>query len=390
MTIMHGNRTPRYPEIGVIALVPDKWGTFWSVRHHILSHLARDFYVLWMSPAHDRQDTFQRLRSGRSLVPIPEVAPGLMIYTPEFWLPNLHRPAGVAATLSRARLRRARQALLRRGCTRIVLYLWRPEFSPALRHVCSDLSCYHIDDEYSFSSVPVPDSEAELSLIAEVDQVFIHSRGLLERKGCINPNTAFVPLGVDYSVFAAPQVEPADLVTIPRPRIGYTGHLKRQMNWELLIKLAEMRLEWSFVYVGDFEPHPEILEHVERLKSLPNVHFLGPKVSSDIPAYVQHFDVCTLPYVLDWYTDMIYPLKLHEYFAAGRPVVGTPIRSLEEFSDMVPLARDAGGWARAISELLESDSPSHRDQRKLIARQHDWQVLVGRVTDSILHHTSLE
>lgn len=81
------------------------------------------------------------------------------------------------------RLDRARDLLVRQGCRELVLYIWRPELGQALSRLPFDLSCYHIDDEYSFSSVEVPVSEEEACLLAAVNQVFVNSPGLLEKKG---------------------------------------------------------------------------------------------------------------------------------------------------------------------------------------------------------------
>ncbi len=112
------------------------------------------------------------------------------------------------------------------------------------------LACYHMDDEYTFSEEEVPTDLVETRLIKRVDQVFVHSRGLFEKKGGLNPRTMVVPNGVDYDAYALPHPEPDDLRSVPRPRIGYTGILKTQLDWLLLLRLARRHQEWSFVFVG--------------------------------------------------------------------------------------------------------------------------------------------
>ena len=69
------------------------------------------------------------------------------------------------------------------------------------------------------------------------------------------------------------------------------------------------------------------------------MHFLGGKPSKSLGAYPQHFDVCLMPYVIDDYTRYVYPLKMHEYLAGGRPVVSSPIRSVEDFKHVHCLVR---------------------------------------------------
>ncbi len=88
------------------------------------------------------------------------------------------------------------------------------------------------------------------------------------------------------------------------------------------------------------------------LSSHHNVFFLGAKASAEMPPYAQHFDVCIMPYRKDGYTKFIYPLKLHEYLAAGRPTVGTSIRSLQDFANVISLADTYGEWSTAIAEGL--------------------------------------
>jgi len=179
-----------------------------------------------------------------------EIPPGMTVYSPEFWFPKFNRPDWLDKFTFDARLRRARNILLRRGCRKIVLYVWRPQFGAALDAIPFDVSCYHIDDEYSFSQVETPPDPQELELMARVDEVFIHSPGLWERKGQINPHTTFSPNGVDYDAYAKAVPEPADLSSIPHPRIGYTGWIKRQLDWPLLVRLTQAHPEWSFVFVG--------------------------------------------------------------------------------------------------------------------------------------------
>src|SRR5262249_37845841 len=144
---------PRLAEVGVIALVPDQWGPYWQARHHVLSRLANHFQVVWTNCPAGWRDCFSTLR--RSLVTsrkVGAIPDGLQVYESEFWLPRVGRPTWLAQLTSQKRLARASGLLRARGCTKFVLYLWRPEFADALDQIPHDLSIYHVDDEYSFSS----------------------------------------------------------------------------------------------------------------------------------------------------------------------------------------------------------------------------------------------
>jgi glycosyltransferase involved in cell wall biosynthesis len=371
---------PLFPEVGIIGLVYHKWDSRWLTPHHVLTRLGQYFRVVWVSPAHEWHEIPKRLHGAPDGQLDAIDIPGFQIYTPEWWLPKLHRFRAIADFTFDQRVRNARRLLAKQGCKKIVLYLWNHQFERALSVLPYDVSGYHIDDEYSFSTIEQPTDPAELRVISAVDEVFAISPALLEKKGKINPHTTFAPEGVDYSAYATPVPPPDDIASIPRPRIGYSGFLKKQLDWALLLELATRHPEWSFVFVGASK-HAEIQEAVGRLSRLPNVHFLGSKSTQELACYPQHFDVCTMPYCLDDYTKYIYPLKLHEYLASGRPVVGVPIRSLQEFTHVVKLATSADDWSKAIAASLEAESggPEQVRARRKVAYQYDWGSLIRSI-----------
>jgi len=377
---------PLFPEVGVVAFVPEEWGGPWLSRHQVLTRLSEYFHVVWAEPA----------RSWRKLVfgggkpvnrsPRSETFPeGFSLYQPERWLPQFDRPAWLASWTSAERGRRAAALLRQRGCKIIVFYLWRPYFDSVLDSRLYDLSCYHIVDEYSFSPSELPLTNREIRLIKRVDQVFIHSPALLERKGHFNPHTRFVPNGVNYRAFATPQAKPDDLARIPRPWLGYVGIIKTQLDFQLLLDLAGRHMEWSFVFVGPKGKLGADAPLVDQLSELQNVYFLGHKPIDVACAYPQHMDVCLLPYKANDYTKYIYPLKLNEYLAGGKPIIGTSIRSLLDFAHVIKLASTQEEWSRALTESLAPDMVSNEktQNRRNIAKQVDWGTLVHSIAGSI-------
>jgi hypothetical protein len=372
----HTLATPLLPDVGVIALVPEKWNLVWQPRQQILVRLARYFHVVWVDPRCSWR--WWRPDSGR-LVPAREPlddTKGFVIQRPR--LPMVGRPRRLARLLLRMQLNRARAMLVHRRCTTILLYLWRPQYADALGLVPFTQSYYHIDDEYSFVDDETPMSDHEQRLIRGVDQVLIASRGLLARKGGLNRHTAFIPNGVDFRAYAEPSPEPPDLALIPRPRVGYTGVLKRRLDWPLLDRLTAARRDWSFVFVGPVQRDTTTPAAVAGLRRRSNVHFIGFKTPQALAAYPQHFDVCIMPYRMNHYTNQIYPLKLHEYLASGQPTVGVPIATLDSFSDVVSLVRGTEAWLEAIEDALEpaATAPDRRAMRQAVARQHDWEWIV--------------
>lgn len=385
-------RRPLFPEIGVVAFVPEKWGGPWLSRHQVLTRLSKYFHVLWAEPAQSWRKLVLGGEKAANGSPSLEMFPeGFALYQPERWLLQFGRPAWLASWTAAERGRRAAALLRQQGCKTIIFYLWRPYFNHVLDSGSYDFSCYHIVDEYSFSPTERPITNQEIQLMKRVDQVFIHSPALLERKGHFNAHTLFVPNGVNYRAFSAPQAEPADLTGIPHPRFGYVGIIKAQLDFQLLLNLASRHQEWSFVFVGPRGKLGADASLVDRLSELQNVHFLGHKPIEAACAYPQHMDVCLLPYKANDYTKYIYPLKLNEYLAGGKPIVGTPIRSLLDFAHVIKLASTQEEWSRALVESLAPDAVSidQIEKRRNIAKQVDWRALVHTIAGSFCDRLGL-
>jgi len=248
-----------------------------------------------------------------------------------------------------------------------------------------DRCIYHIDDEYTFSARECEIPPRERRLIERADHVVIHSPALMEKKGGINPATSWVPNGVEYDVFSAPRDEPADLKDIPRPRAGYVGVVKKQLDLRLLAMLAKVRQDISFVLVGLRGKLGSDEEILDNLVAMPNVFELGKKSPGDLGAYMQHMDVLLMCYKKDDYTKFIYPLKLHEYLATGRPIIATPIRTVRSFTNVVILANTQGEWLESLDIAL---APGERDplrvrERQSTAKDYDWNILVERIVEII-------
>jgi glycosyltransferase involved in cell wall biosynthesis/ubiquinone/menaquinone biosynthesis C-methylase UbiE len=377
---------PLLPDVGLIALVPEAWNPYWQPRQYVLSRLARYFQVVWVEPAYDWRTSLNNLRELRSslndgidtsLIDASS-RPGFQVFRTGARFPWVHRWSWSDRYLMIRVVKRARRILVQRGCQKIILQIWRPTFLAAIAAEGIDLTCYHIDDEYSFSEVEVPLSQMEETLIRRSNRVFVHSPELLAKKGRVNPRTVFFPNGVDYKAYSEPVPEPSDLAGIPHPRIGYTGFIKSHLDWPLLLQLSNEHPEWSFVFVGPLSDRPGPVATLRALTERPNVHFLGAKPARFLSPYPQHFDVCIMPYKSNDYTKYIYPLKLHEYLASGQPVVGTAIPSLAGFAHVIALAKTAEEWSQALHDSLDPivNSPERCKARREVAREYDWNGLV--------------
>ena len=372
-------------EVGVLALVSDDWPAAPQRRHQILTRLAATFRVAWISPPRHWRD---RAWDDRHLLAgLPTVDSSRMHVVPSrSGLPTVNWPRALRNAIYRRRVLRGAAWLRDRGCTRIELQLWNPEFAAAIDWVPGASTSYHIDDEYSWSTTERGLSDAERDLIKRVDHVYVSSPKLLETKGGINPRTIFSSNGADWRLFASSAPEPAALARIPRPRAAYVGVLKEQLDLALLVALATRHSRWSFVLVGPARRvHPSLREPLAQLAALPNVHLLGAESVASLPGYLQHADVALLPYRQDAYTDCINPMKLYEALAAGTPVVGSRIRTLLDFASVISVATGLDEWSAAIADSLASEqqSDARREMRRSAARSYDWDAITAAIARGI-------
>lgn len=217
----------------------------------------------------------------------------------------------------------------------------------------------------------------ERQVLRRSDLVFASSRRLVEYCRAENARTYSFPIGVSLERFDLARAdggEPADLATIPRPRVGLVGGLRQCVDQGLLEKVSAKLPSTSFVLIG-----PEQVP-LDRLRRLRNVHLLGPRAHAEIARYLRGFDVCMIPYAVDSFTDNISPAKLNEYLAMGKPVVSTALHEVLEFdrdhAGVVRIARGAEEFARAIEDSLHDEGPDAVRRRRDVAEENAWTVRV--------------
>ena len=219
--------------------------------------------------------------------------------------------------------------------------------------------------------------------IAKADVAVANSLYLKERLQKYNPSSYYVGQGCDLQLFDA-AIEnpiPVDVPVGKGPVIGYVGALNSlRLDIAVLLKIATERPEWQLVLVG-----PEDADfQASALHQLPNVHFTGRKEMSQLPAYVQAFDVCINPQVLNEVTIGNYPLKIDEYLAMGKPVVATATKTMELFRDYAYLAATPAEYILLIEKALTENTTSAAQERTRFARTHTWENSVAAIYQAIL------
>jgi glycosyltransferase involved in cell wall biosynthesis len=157
---------------------------------------------------------------------------------------------------------------------------------------------------------------------------------------------------------------------IPRPVLGYVGAIgERAFDTELVAYVARSHPQWSFVLAGKASPRA-----LRVLNPLPNVHLPGVVRYHDLPALLSGFDVGLIPYRWQGLVDYVFPKKLYEYLAMGKPVVATPLPALVGV-DGVHRAGTPAEFAAAVEAALEeAHAPGFADRQRAVACANSWEA----------------
>jgi GT2 family glycosyltransferase/glycosyltransferase involved in cell wall biosynthesis len=219
----------------------------------------------------------------------------------------------------------------------------------------------------------------EEGLAAEADLVLASASSLEARLAPLARETVLVPNGCDATHFAR-AAEPTKALRPPLagPIAGYFGAISSGwFDTDLVVALAESRPDWNVVLIGPADEETRAL-----LDESLNILQLGEVPYADLPRYCADFDVALIPFLVNDLTRATDPVKLYEYFAAGKPVVTSPLPAVYDFQGALAVADSAPGFERAIESFL--DDPGDRAARRALAAEADWARRVDRFYDRML------
>lgn len=266
---------------------------------------------------------------------------------------------------------------------------FNPIFWPYVKLLNPPFLAFHAYDNYSRQPGWTIERENHLeqltshaNLITASSEAIAHA---LPGKGPKKAKT--LENGVDLGLFLQKElVCPADIKSIPHPRIIYTGTINRKVDIPLVVSIAKQKLEWHWVFVGrlelgELQEDDYFSKALEEINDLENIHFLGEKNKNEIPSYLLNVDVTTMCYRSDgdgWWLD-ISPLKLHEYLATGKPVIGAPLPSITKYSDVIDIAQSREEWICSLERAIHQGGLSTPDNRINVAQLNSWESRVDKL-----------
>lgn len=348
-----------------------------------MRRFAGDYEVLWLEGAFVRSlskldrrawlGLFRKLRR----VSLQTVEPHLHVLNP---LPV--PPAGrLGRWLRLASLRlQVRVALRRLGLTgERLVWFSLPTVAPLAGRLGERASVFYYQDRYhEFPNVDRAQLETDIRALAQHCDVCVASAAALaDDLRALGADPVVVPHGVDVERFAGEHEVPEDLATFERPLVGYVGRVGDHMWMEAVVAAANRLERGTVVLVGEASTDVSVLRH-------PRIELLGHRPSASMPAYVNAFDCCLIPFIIDPLTEAVNPIKLREYLAAGRPVVSSAMREVIPYGDVASVAETPERFAEAVVAVLQDDSADTadaRERRRARVAGESWDAAAGRVRE---------
>ena len=353
-------------------------------KTHLMRVLSKNNRILWINAIANRMPTtsskdvsriYKKLRAFTE--PVREVEPNIFVLNP------LAFPSYGNETILKINrgflAAQVKKAMANLGFEHVVNMVFNPAAGMIAGQLGeTDLIYYCVDEYTAFTGASNGLREIENDLFRRADVVIVSAERLFESKKDFNPNTYVIRHGTDWRHFRTalnPALEmPADIRDLPRPIIGFHGLLADWVDYELIKKIAERFREGSVVLIGKIAVDAE--QKVKILNDVPNVHFLGRKPYSELPAYCKAFDVAINPFAINELTLAANPLKVREYLAAGLPVVSTDIPEVRILEDCL-VGTDHEDFIKKVAFAISSPRPRLEISDRI--EQESWESKVDEL-----------
>tara|TARA_B100001989_G_scaffold60872_1_gene40759 strand:+ start:2836 stop:4857 length:2022 start_codon:yes stop_codon:yes gene_type:complete len=155
--------------------------------------------------------------------------------------------------------------------------------------------------------------------------------------------------------------------------IGYFGHLTDSwFDWDSLIKIANLRPDYSFEIIGHSEP--------ESLDLPINISLLGPKDHLEINHIAKNWSVAIIPFKVSKLSSAVDPIKIYEYLALNLPVVSFNMPQIKSYPNTL-IANNIDEFCESIDEFIR-----HKPQQKFAKKwlkNNTWATRVNHYDELI-------
>jgi teichuronic acid biosynthesis glycosyltransferase TuaH len=377
-----------HPEIIMLAL--PRWdGAFSSTAYSLAKEMSRQTAVFYIDNPYTWKDLISGLRDAtvrkrisallfgyQAFKSIPGESANLIAITPGVIFPINFLPRGfLYETFSKINnyiVKRSIKRIIRRyNLTRFIfINSYNPFYLQDAASLGPILSVYHCVDNIAESRyVNKHGTYLEERMIKGYDLTLVTSRKLEQYAVKFGKPAYLLPNAVDFELFTQRiSDQPVDFKKSSTKVIGYIGSVDHRVDYELLKNIALSFPDFVVLLVG-----PLSKEYIQSgLAEMPNIVVTGAKRIEELPGYLNQIDCAIIPFLCNELTSCIYPLKLNEYLAAGKPVVSTPFSvDLVDFKDVICIS-SADQFSNGLLVALKQTGDEWENTRRSTARKNTW------------------
>jgi glycosyltransferase involved in cell wall biosynthesis len=337
-----------------------RWDGVWQRPHHLLSRLAQRAAVVVIEEpfgAHDDRDEVRRFGDLTVIRPLRRRG----------WSEPLVDAQAIAT---------ARDVL---GAAPCGAWLYTPMMDALIDAFDAAPIVFDAMDELAnFDFAPAGMRERESAVLTRADVVFAGGRSLYESRRAYGSKVHCFPSGVEYDRFAA-AVAPHPLVAGLRGRVfAYVGVIDERLDYATIAALADAFPADHVVLAG-----PVVKVDPAQLPQRANVHYTGRLPYASLPSLLAGVDVALMPFAINRATASISPTKTLEYFAAGVPVVSTPVADVvRAYGEIARIADGTEAFVAAARDALVAD-PARVERGRVAAQAQAWDAIFTRMWQTL-------
>lgn len=208
----------------------------------------------------------------------------------------------------------------------------------------------------------------------------------------------FIPNGANTQLFRPSDMEQARTeigIESDCLCVGVVANLSMDEGVQYLLEAASIILpeipKPRFLIVGDGLMKEELMEIARKTTAPERFVFTGRVPYETVPVYIASMDVCVVPrHRARFEKTGISSLKLREYFACGRPVVGSDIAGvgdvLREANAGIPVTpENTPEFAQAIIRLLQDKALREemgQNGRKFVLENLSWEMVARKLIEA--------
>ncbi len=266
----------------------------------------------------------------------------------------------------------------------------------------------HIYDELSASPALEPHQRTllwdwERELLRMMDTTICSSEPQMDRRVRIAPRLVMIENAVSEEHLPENRKPPTQAATVlaakvsrlPSPRLMYGGTVDLRLDEQMFTLLATSFQNGSLIFAGHYDDNfPERARKM--FNAMPNVHFLGDVPYSAFPWIYSHADALLLAHKRMEFTNGMYPEKINEYLASGKPIVSVSLPEIGRLSremthpDVIRVADTPADFIEACRTAVEDKDPEVAACRVDLARAHLWGQGAERLDRELMRLTRMK